>query len=256
MAPSLGIWLPTWNRARFFNRLIRQIEEQRQANVTIKVGLEPGSDGYDIPKWCEVIHNPTRLGCTRNVMQGLTALDTDYLWTIGDDEQLREGAIAEVVDRIAARPGMVICTDGVFDHGPTGDYPTWVAWMDDCLAHGREVMLTAQTLTTSTVFRREALNVQVALDREASRYGFHFGILEGLMFEPVSVTRRPVFISGHWRDSSIFAETADYLASHAPVTQATLRELVDFASHKAGRNYPASCYVPGVGFDSGVVVDR
>jgi hypothetical protein len=248
--PKLGIWIPTWNRPHFFNRLIEQIAEQRHPDVQVKIGLEPQNENYKIPEWCEVVTNSQRLGCTRNVMQGMTAVESEYLWIIGDDEQIREGAINEVLERIASKPGMVICTDGVFDHGPTNDYNSWVEWMDACVDCGRQVMLTAHTLNTSTVFRRQGVNIELAEAMEETRYGYHFGILDGLMHEPVSITRKPIFIAGSCNDSSIFAETPEYLNSHGSVTQTALRQLVRFASQKAEREYPESSYIPGVGFDS------
>ena len=245
---SLGIWIPSWNRARFFNRLISSLQDQRKG-VRVVAGLNPPSDGYDIPEWCEVIYNETNIGQSRNILQGVTALDTDYIWMIGDDEQILPWGIEEIRERIEDDPGMVVCADGVFDHGPTGDFDSWPDWMDACVEEGREVMLTAQTFMSSTVFRREGLDIDTAEQYLGTRYGHHFGLLKGLMWEPVTVTRRPVFIAGSCEDSSIHQEDGTYLATHGGVTSAALRDLIGFASELAGRTYPDTSYRPGQGFD-------
>lgn len=247
--PSLGIWIPSWNRAHFFNRLISTIDENRDENLKVMVGLNPPSDNYEIPDWCTVIRNKENIGQSRNILQGITLLDTDYIWMIGDDEQIRPGAIKEIRERISTNPGMVICTDGKFDHGPTGDYKNWPEWMDDCIAHNKESMLTVQTLMTSTIFRRAGVNLDIAQHYLDTRYGHHFGIIDGLMWEPVSVTRRPVFISGHSSNSSVHQEPHEYRSIHDAVTVNALYHLIEFCSIKAGKSYPSSCYT-GVGFDS------
>jgi hypothetical protein len=245
---SLGIWIPSWNRARFFNRLISSLQDQRD-DVRVVAGLNPPFDGYDIPEWCEVICNETNIGQSRNILQGITALDTDYIWMIGDDEQVLPWGIKEIKERIQSGPGMVICTDDVFDHGPTGDYLNWPEWMDACVEQGREVMLTAQTFMSSTVFRRAGLDMDTAEHYLQTRYGHHFGLLKGLMWEPVTVTREPVFIAGSCRDSSIYQEDSEYLSTHGSVTSAALRELIVFASQLACRTYPETAYRRGHGFD-------
>lgn len=245
---DLGIWIPTWNRPHFFARLIASLEPQHD-DVHVNVGVNPPSDGYEFPDWCQVTFNETNIGQSRNILQGVTTSDADYLWMLGDDEQLLPGAVEEIRRCIATAPGMVICTDGRFDHGPSGYFPTWPDWMDACLDAGREVMLTVQTLMSATVFRRAALNLDVAHQFLDTRYGHHFGMLEGLLQEPVVVTSQPVFISGRAEDSSVHVEPDDYRANHYHVTSSALTYMIQFVNERAGRNYPASCYQPGVGFD-------
>lgn len=247
---TLGLWIPTWNRAHFCNRLLQQIDAQRHLQVQAAIGLNPPSDGYVIPDWIRQIRNETNIGQSRNILQGIQIMETDYLWMIGDDEQIKPGALEEILSLIQMRPGMIICTDGVFNHGPSGYFATWIDWMDACVAQGREVMLTVQTLMTSTVFRRDGVDLALAEEQIATRYGHHFGMLAGLINEPVVVTRKPVFTAGSRTDSSIFSESDEYLQNHGPVTQQALRDLIVFVNELSGRNYPQSCYQPGVGFDS------
>lgn len=246
---TLGIWIPTWNRAQHFQQLIASLEPQHH-NVTVMAGLNPPCDDYIIPEWCQPVYNETNIGQARNILQGITALDTDYLWMIGDDDELQPGAIEEIEEHLTLKPGMIICTDGKFDHGPTGYFETWPDWMDACLAQGREVMLTAQTFMTSTVFRRSGVDIEAATAEIDSRYGHHFGILKGLMWEPVTVTRKPVFIAGSAQNSSIYQESAEYLDSHGNITSDALRRLIAFASELSGREYPPTSYISGVGFDT------
>lgn len=245
----LGLWIPSWNRARFANRLLAQVDQQLEPHVEATLSLNPPSPDYEIPDRINVIRNETNIGQSWNILNGITSMTTDYLWMIGDDEQLLPGAIHEILELMTLNPGMIVCTDGVFDHGPEGFFDSWPAWMDACLDRGREVMLTAQTLMTATVFRRDRVNVDLAKSMIDTRYGHHFGMLDGLIDEPVVVTRQPVFVAGRASDSSIHVEPDDYKSSHGAVTFKALTDLISWVNNRTGRNYPASCYRPGVGFD-------
>jgi hypothetical protein len=246
---TLGIWIPTFNRPQFFNRLIGSIEPDPL--LTVATGINGSADGYDIPDWCHAIHNPANIGQSLNILLGVSELDTDYLWILGDDERVKPGGVAEVIDRIQARPGMVICTDGRFPHGADGDFPTWADWADACTSAGRGVMITAQTLISATVFRRAGLRMSTAYAHLPSKYGHHFGMLDGLADEPVTVTTRPVFTAGHNTDSHIHHEPWDVREAHGPTCQASLRHLISWVNDRTGRSYDvAASYQPGVGFDS------
>lgn len=247
---TLSIWIPTYQRPGFFNRLIESIDPQQHPLLTVTVGINGDPAGYDLPSWISVTHNPANIGQSLNILLGVYQTTGDYLWILGDDEQVKPGGIREAIERIQSRPGMVICTDGRFDHGPTGDYPDWAAWMDACLARERGVMLTAQTLISATIFRRQGMDMSTAYAYLGSKYGHHFGMLSGLMNEPVTVTRQPVFIAGHNTDSHIHQEDWDTRSQHGPICQAALRHLVEWTGERTGRRYPADCYQPGIGFDS------
>lgn len=248
---TLGIWIPTWNRPGFFNRLIESIEPQLHPDLTVACGINGTTDEYRIPEWVQQTINPSNIGQSLNILLGINQLDTDYIWILGDDEQVKPGGIAEVIERIQGHPGMVICTDGRFDHGPEGDYPTWIDWADACVSTGRGVMLTAQTLISSTVFWRPGMDMSTAYSYLDSKYGHHFGFLAGLMRDRVTVTRRPVFTAGHNTDSHIHYEDWAVRAAHGPICQASLRHLIAWINEKADRSYDTdACYTPGVGFDS------
>ena len=246
----LGLWMPSWNRARFANRLLAQVADQLTPDVQATLSLNPPADGYEIPAGIEVIRNATNIGGDANIDNGLTVMQTDYLWIIGDDEQLLPGAVDEVLDLTAQDPGMIVCTDGRFDHGPTGSFDSWVEWMDACVSAGRGVMLTAQTLVSSTVFRRAGVDLDEVARKADSSFGRHFGMLAGLMWEPVVVTRQPVFIAGRCSDSSIYAATAAEQAAHMARVPASLRHLIEWVNARADRDYPETCYQAGVGFDN------
>jgi hypothetical protein len=251
MGGTLGIWIPTWNRPNFFNRLTETIAPQLDPRVTVACGLNPPNEGYRIPYWMKATRNPTNIGQSLNILLGVNELGTDYLWVLGDDEQLKPEGITEILELIDTNPGMIICTDGRFDHGPEGSYKTWVEWADACVQSDRGVMLTAQTLISVTVFKRKALNMSTSYSYLDSKYGHHFGILDGLIHEPVTVTRKPVFTAGNNRDSHIHDEKPEVKENHKAICQQSLTELIAFINHKAARNYATSdCYQPGVGYDT------
>ena len=245
---KLGIWIPTYNRPQYFHRLIDSISNQKD-NIEVWVGLQPPYDNYNIPDWCNVIFNETNIGQSLNIMQGIEKVPTEYLWMVGDDEQVLPNAIEEILRLIEYNPGMIICTDGKFDHGPNGLFKNWSEWMQECINCNREVMLTAQTLMTVTVFRRKGVNIEESYKYLNTRYGHHFGILSGLISEPVAITNYPVFISGKAIDSHVWSESPSYQSEHCFVTSGSLTELIRYASELTGNEYPSSCYQPGIGFD-------
>jgi hypothetical protein len=226
----LGIAIPTYRRAECFKRLINQIMFQAEGlsscdrgSLLVKIYENPSDDTAlkkkyfkkraleDIP--CYIFQNSHNIGGDRNILQAYkeTSKDCVFTWVIGDDEQLREGALQVVLDTLKAAPdlGLLLVGDGQYKlHNNFSVVNYWHSYYEFA-KYSVEVqphLLIAHTLISSNIARSSLINFELMHDQLAvknMRYNLSHsfahmkGIVGGLSSfktgeAPVVLLRTPV----------------------------------------------------------------
>jgi len=106
MASTLTILIPTWDRPDEVNLRLKEIDAiwEGAANVVIQVnpGKFSASDiQADLYRGNIVVHQNNRnLGMAANIVCGLAAIQTDWLWILGDDDKICADAGNEIASGI------------------------------------------------------------------------------------------------------------------------------------------------------------
>ncbi len=113
--PLLSICIPTYNRAELLRSALYSIVRQAadlggQVEVVVSDNCSPDHTP-EVIAWAETLgpvryhRNAENIGAGRNFLQLAQHLaEGEYCWLLGDDDLLREGAVAEVVSALAGHP--------------------------------------------------------------------------------------------------------------------------------------------------------
>ena len=113
----LTIVIPTYNRERQLLRLLRSIERQNAIDKYYIVILNNHSD-YDLEASIrdtfsgdfldniEIYNRPYNSGGDYNIASAFLFAKTDYLWIIGDDDEVLDGCIDIIVDDMEKYPNV------------------------------------------------------------------------------------------------------------------------------------------------------
>jgi hypothetical protein len=108
----LGIYIPTYNRAKFLKKAIQSIISSiKFANVEgIPIFISDNSDNdetYIIIKEIQKLYpfiiyrkNKTNIGLDKNIFKVLKMGNTDFAWLMGDDDLMKKNAISVVLNII------------------------------------------------------------------------------------------------------------------------------------------------------------
>lgn len=249
---KLTIYIPTYRRPEFFNRCLASIEPQRQG-IEVVASINGPDEHYWLPDWLTIIRQATNTGGRVQWMLGPLVASGEYLWMLGDDDQVQPGGIASVLEALDGNPGLVLNHDGRYDLGlPMGStYPTYADALRAQLNAGRAAAITSATLCAAVVFRREAFDLRQAVIRCDSMYGQHYAILANLIHHPVHVVPQPSLKPGSWADASIHAAPQEAIDEHMNAYPANMHGLIRWLSTQSGVPLdPEACWVPGDGFDN------
>jgi glycosyltransferase involved in cell wall biosynthesis len=240
----LSIYIPTWNRPKLLDRLLQTIEPQLNDEVDVFVSINK-STGYTLPNW--VKHRTTRInvGGDANIIPGPTLVDGEYVWVIGDDEQLLPDAIQTCLNAIKEKPGLIIHPDGVFDLKiPYGSTYKNYTWFLKSLSSVNNLRVTvAHTLISSNTFIRSKYDPSIAIQKIDSRYGFHYGMLNNLFDLPVKIADKPTMIYG--KEASIFLNNQDAIDEHMSAYPTVIYDIFDWIQTKTGRHIPQKTWGRG-----------
>lgn len=102
--------IPTWNRAEKLRRCVESIAKNNPDAIFIS---DDCSDD-DTPKVCVELarkyrfirhsRNPERLGFAGNYKRAIQASESEFTWTVGDDDQLTEGCVSHVLQVLRTTP--------------------------------------------------------------------------------------------------------------------------------------------------------
>lgn len=249
---KLTVYIPTHRRPDYFNRCLASIEPQRH-DIEVITSINGPDDRYWLPSWLNVIRQATNTGGRVQWMLGPLVATGDYVWMMGDDDQVQPGGIASIIEALEGEPGLVLNHDGQYNLGlPMGaKYPTYRHVIQAQLDDNRPSAIASATLCAATVFRRGAFDLAQAVIHCDTMYGQHYAILANLIDQPVHVVPRPSLQAGSYRDASIHQASHEVIAEHMQAYPAVMHQVIQWISSRTGIPLdPNACWTPGDGFDS------
>ncbi|MEM3192038.1 MAG: glycosyltransferase family 2 protein, partial [Candidatus Parvarchaeota archaeon] len=105
----LGIYIPTYNRAMYLEKLLDSIvTEASSFNIPIFISDNASNDQTmsvvekfkSVYKSIEYVRNEYNIGPYENILKVMKAAKTEYVWVIGDDDAIKDGGIAAVVGEL------------------------------------------------------------------------------------------------------------------------------------------------------------
>lgn len=225
--------------------LLQSIEPQLTDDVEVFISINKSQTKYTLPDW--VKHRETRIniGGDANIITGPTLVTGEYVWVIGDDEQMQEGAIQTCLDAIKEKPGLIIHPDGLFDiklpYGSTYENYTW--FIKNLSSVNNLRLVVAHTLISSNTFLRSAYDPVIALQKIDSRYGFHYGMLNNLFDMPIKIADKPTMIYG--KEASIFLHDQKAIDEHMAAYPEVIYDIFDWVEQKIRRHIPKETWGQG-----------
>jgi glycosyltransferase involved in cell wall biosynthesis len=252
--PLLSIYIPSWNRAGYFNRLIQSIQHQITPDVEVVASLNPPNDGYDLPDWLRVVRQRIDINGRVNITLGPVLCEGKYIWMLGDDEIVLNNGIGEVLRTLNENPdtGIAVMWDGEYPLGvtPGSTFHSYRQFGDTVYSAGRGYTLSALTLISATVFRREAFDLALSLKKMDTMYGQHYAMLNNLWREPVSVVAQGTFRAAIARESASVLANPKELEQHMRSYPQVLEDLMRWLNNTMGSHYEFDKFwYPGCGFD-------
>lgn len=242
---KLSIYIPTWNRPHLLDRLLQSIEPQLTDGVNVYVSINKCDATYNLPSWVQSRYTRINVGGDANIIPGPTLVNGEYVWVIGDDEQLKPNAIQATLRAIEEKPGLIIHPDGQFDFRvPLGTtFPNYKAFCEKMISFKKAAIITAHTLISSNTFIREAYDPAIAIQRIDTRYGFHYGMLQNLFDKPVKIADQPTMTYDH--QASIFMHDEAAIAEHMAAYPHVIYDIFDWITDRTGVEIPRGAYKRG-----------
>lgn len=234
----LSIYIPTWNRPQYLSRLLASIKPQLTNDVDVYVSINHSTAHYELPDWIQSRTTRINIGGDANIISGPSLVTGDYVWVIGDDDQLLPYAIKTTLAALKSNPGLIIHTDGRMDIGINygSVYPTYGNFCQTILERGNPQLICAHTLISSNTFRRDVFDTAYALQRIDSRYGFHYGMLTNNLNNPVKLLDKPTMKYDH--HASIFQASQTEIDEHMAAYPKVINDIYDWITARTGVHVP------------------
>lgn len=137
--PTLSICIPTFNRSLYLSELLDSIVAQNLPDVQVVISNDASPDDTVevIARYRAaiadliVVHQPSNIGLDKNFIEVTRAATGDYLWLMGDDDQLEPEGAQTVLDALKHWPDVTGLTLGVVDYDPAMKLPTGIRGMPE-----------------------------------------------------------------------------------------------------------------------------
>lgn len=116
MSALLSICIPTYNRANLLkanlNSIINQVQESQGIVELVISDNASTDDTRNVIEAAQLIapvsyhRNDTNIGVIRNIFKVVQQAQGEYCWLLGDDDMLRPGAVAKVVEVLKSHPDL------------------------------------------------------------------------------------------------------------------------------------------------------
>lgn len=217
--PLLSVCVPTYGRLSYLKELLSAVLSQADAlpagsvEVCVSDNASPDGTGAYLASLVSPVlrswTNPTNIGGDRNFLKCIAEAHGEYVWLLGDDELLPEGAIARVMDALARyKPGLLISGEG----SAVRSYVGYAA----VLTERRVSFPLEHTLISANVCKRSLFDLPYAETKLKFSYAHMFGMMchligESVVVVPGFVAVRPVRAAFEKFPSFLCVKQAIYL---------------------------------------------
>lgn len=121
---TLGLCITTYNRKEYLGQLLKSVlKDVTRYQIPIFISDNSSSDGTDSfvldfrKTYPNVIYrrNPENLGLYGNFLESIKMADTEYIWTLGDDDIIVDGAIGKIMSEIENNPDFILVNSTAVD---------------------------------------------------------------------------------------------------------------------------------------------
>lgn len=212
MTPKLSICIPTRNRCEYLRDLLGCIRKQITPEIEVIVSDNASTDPTKLVVQCSGLHdiryhrNNTNIGAVANLRQVLDMARGEWVWPIGDDDLLLDGAIRSVMRNMVDDVGLIVVYDMLYDGAIPQEYRQSLRHMLSYACAICPHAILERTLMSSNVFRR------TPIDSDKDLFGTPFehmaradsaGLIGVYVMSerPISTReRRPPCVDGEWPD--------------------------------------------------------
>lgn len=224
--PLLFIAIPTRNRSGYLRDILENLVKQIQAlgarasEVVLHVSDNTSTDATqqvvrasqeDLPA-LRYHRHPENVGAGRNIIACVRASVGDFTWVLGDDEVVRPGAVAHLLDLLSAAPApdLTLCFDTNYDLQLTAPrrFASFRDYAKACAVTNPHALI-EHTLISSNVFRTDLFDAKVAEASLTTDYPHMYALMSGLLAQGGSVhitehevitvrDRRAPAVDGEW----------------------------------------------------------
>lgn len=125
MDSALTIAFPTYNRAALLDRQLGWLSRavtghERQCEILVSDNASPDETPLVIDRWrsaladrgasVRVNRHAKNVGAIRNIAFCIASAQTRHVWTVGDDDEIEDGALDYVLTQIQERPDLALLT--------------------------------------------------------------------------------------------------------------------------------------------------
>jgi glycosyltransferase involved in cell wall biosynthesis len=207
----LTIYIPTYKRPDI-DACLASIMPQIVEGVEVIVSDNDGYAEQFVAKYSGVQYSKRKhnIDGDPNVFRGLSIGSGDYVWIIGDDDTLLPGTIKNLLPMLDGTDRILHYSANAGETLPgfKGTTRQYIQTLKD------KSVLVASTLITSSVWRRDAMNLRLGLDKIDTRYPLAWA---ALAMQTIAVMPMPTITVGHiYRDNAFpfFGEVIEeYLAA-------------------------------------------
>ena len=175
MAIDLTIYIPTYRRRELDDCLTSLIPQLSPSCELIVSDNDPDRFAESTvarhaayAQHLSVVYSHRRqnVGCAANIIRGLTEGSGRYLWIVGDDDRILPGSVTRVLQLLDGADRILLYTKRAREVLPgfRGTTKEWLEALRDKSA------VTASTLITSGVWRRDCLDLSLGLQKMDTQY--------------------------------------------------------------------------------------
>jgi hypothetical protein len=102
MPIDLTILIPTWDRPEAVNSRLKEIDALWEGTITVVIQVNPGKFNAshinrNLYRGTVVLReNKYNIGMVANIVCGIAAVESEWLWILGDDDELRDDAKTQI----------------------------------------------------------------------------------------------------------------------------------------------------------------
>ena len=199
----LSVCIPTRNRARYLRDLLtafaRQVSENRLGPAEVSFYISDNTSDDDTPEvirefarqvpWTTATRNPANIGADNNILHVRLMGRGKYIWVIGDDELLADGALANLLGLLRrGAPGLILAYDRRYDlrlRVPQ-EFSDYRKFAQECVRTNVHA-LAEHSLISSNIYRADCHDLDFARETLHTSYPQLYGMVRPLFKKKAAV---------------------------------------------------------------------